>query len=166
MHWFDATPKQHAPRAPAPGPKARANPKLDSFEAVMEAMEAELRSSGSNPKSAAGAKPSALKGSSQDKGKSKAVPRVEEKKDTKKRVRIAEDDEHGMEDIEAAMERELHAALDENHDSDDDSQAPMDYNLIKNFLESFKGQAGASGPVSNLAGRLQQGWMLPRDNET
>lgn len=114
----------------------------------MEAMEAELRSSK--------AQPSALK---QDKGKSRAVPSAEEKKANKK-VRIADDDE---EDIEAAMERELHAALDGS--DDEGGEVSMDYNLIKNFLESFKGQAGASGPVSNLAGRLQQGWMLPRDNE-
>lgn len=149
MHWFDTTPQQHAPRAPASGPNPRANPKLDSFEAVMEAMEGELRSSRNKPK----AEPSALK---QDKGKGRAVPSAEEKKT----VRIADDDE---EDIEAAMERELHAALDGS--DDEGGEVSMDYNLIKNFLESFKGQAGASGPVSNLAGRLQQGWMLPRDNE-
>lgn len=89
-----------------------------------------------------------------------------------RRVRIAEEaDDDEMDDIEAAMERELRAALGENglEDSDeeggDGGEVSMDYNLIKNFLESFKGQAGMSGPVSNLAGRLQQGWMLPRDNE-
>ena len=39
----------------------------------------------------------------------------------------------------------------------------LDYNLIKNFLESFKSQGGLAGPVSSLAGRLQPGWGLPRD---
>ncbi|KAJ1310366.1 hypothetical protein OPQ81_007104 [Rhizoctonia solani] len=161
MHWFDDTPKPNTPRPQATGPKGRANPQLDSFEAVMEAMEAELRSS--RTKSNTSARPSALK-VPQDTGKGKAVPREEEKKGGSKQVRIVEDDEHGMEDIETAMERELREALDENENSDEDGEASMDYNLIKNFLESFKGQAGESGPVSNLAGRLQQGWTLPRDN--
>ncbi|CAE6459920.1 unnamed protein product [Rhizoctonia solani] len=161
MHWLDDTPKQKTPRAPTVGPKAHANPKLDSFEAVMEAMEEELRSS--RNKTNTSAKPSALK-VPQDKGKGKGVPREEDKKRTSKQVRIAEHDEHGMEDIETAMERELREALNENENSDEDGEVSMDYNLIKNFLESFKGQAGASGPVSNLAGRLQQGWALPRDN--
>jgi hypothetical protein len=69
-------------------------------------------------------------------------------------------------DIEAAMDAELKATLE--HDEDDevdlDAAGSIDYNLIKNFLESFKSQAGLSGPVSNLAGRLQPGWGLPRDD--
>lgn len=66
-------------------------------------------------------------------------------------------------DIEAAMEAELQAAL-EKGDSEDEDETPLDYNLIKNFLESFKSQAGLSGPVSNLAGRLMPGWTMPRDD--
>ncbi|CAE6433483.1 unnamed protein product [Rhizoctonia solani] len=160
VHWLDDAPKQNAPSPSATGPKARANPNLDSFEAVMEAMEAELHSSRVKPNSST--KPSALK-AAQDKGKGKAVPLTEDRKGSRKQVRIAED-EHGMEDIETAMERELREVLDGSENSDEDGEVPMDYNLIKNFLESFKGQAGASGPVGNLAGRLQQGWTLPRDN--
>ncbi|KAG9094035.1 hypothetical protein FS749_013255 [Ceratobasidium sp. UAMH 11750] len=162
MHWFDAPPKQHTPRTPSSGPRPNANPNLDSFEAVMEAMEAELQASRSKSKAKPNAQPSALK-SSTSKGKEKEGPPETSKA---KQVRIAEDDE--MEDIEGAMERELRAALGENDDSDEDEGGPevsMDYNLIKNFLESWKGQAGLAGPVSGLAGRLQQGWMLPRDNE-
>ncbi|KAK0198551.1 SGT1 protein-domain-containing protein [Armillaria mellea] len=115
-------------RSPEPGPRPNINPNLDSFEAVMKAMDAELaRSHGGNT------------AGQPDKGKGKN-----------------EDD-----DIEAAMEAELKAVL-EGRD-DDDEEEPMDYNLIKNFLESFKSQAGLSGPVSNLAGRLHPGWTLPRD---
>jgi len=69
-------------------------------------------------------------------------------------------------DIEAAMDAELKTAL-EHEDEDEvelDAEGNVDYNLIKNFLESFKSQAGLSGPVSNLAGRLQPGWGLPRDD--
>jgi hypothetical protein len=69
-------------------------------------------------------------------------------------------------DIEAAMDTELRSMLergDGGSDEDDQEEEAMDYNLIKNFLESFKSQGGLSGPVSNLAGRLQPGWQLPRD---
>ena len=66
-------------------------------------------------------------------------------------------------DIEKAMDAELKAALEQDEDAEVDVSADGDYNLIKNFLESFKSQAGLSGPVSNLAGRLQPGWGLPRD---
>lgn len=68
------------------------------------------------------------------------------------------------EDIEAAMDAELKAALRNGEDDDDvEGDGSVDYNLIKNFLESFKSQGGLSGPVSTLAGRLQPGWKLPRD---
>ena len=69
-------------------------------------------------------------------------------------------------DIEASMQAELESLLEQEHNGDSEEEADrpsMDYNLIKNFLESFKGQAGLSGPVGNLAGRLQPGWTLPRD---
>ena len=64
-------------------------------------------------------------------------------------------------DIEAAMDAELKEALQDGAESD--SEETMDYNMIKNFLESYKSQAGLSGPVSNLAGRLQPGMKFPRD---
>ena len=69
-------------------------------------------------------------------------------------------------DIETAMDAELKAALEHDDDAEVDVSADdsLDYNLIKNFLESFKSQGGLSGPVSNLVGRLQPGWGLPRDD--
>lgn len=87
-----------------------------------------------------------------DKGKGKATEPT-----------IPADDE-----IDAAMGMELEALLErEGHSDDSDDEegvdAGIDYNLIKNFLESFKSQAGLSGPVSNLAGRLQPDFKLPRD---
>ena len=71
-------------------------------------------------------------------------------------------------DIDAAMDAELKALLEHEglNDSDEDGEGMdpgIDYNLIKNFLESFKSQGGLSGPVSNLAGRLQPDFKLPRD---
>lgn len=144
-------------RTPMPGPRPNANPNLDSFEAVMQAMDAELaRSKAQRTHTAASKSPTAPSGKS-DKGKGKA------KADESSLPTMDE-----SEDIDAAMDAELRAALrreedDEDMDAEMDEGAGMDYNLIKNFLESFKSQGGLSGPVSNLAGRLQPGWNLPRD---
>ncbi|KAG5648215.1 hypothetical protein DXG03_006170 [Asterophora parasitica] len=135
-------------RTPAPGPRPNVNPNLDSFEAVMQAMDAELaRIKPSKSRKA----DKALAPSETDKGKAKAKATVED---------FDED-----EDIESAMDAELKAALEREGDDDEDEgdEEPPDYNLIKNFLESFKSQAGLSGPVSNLASMLQPGWQLPRD---
>lgn len=54
---------------------------------------------------------------------------------------------------------ELHV---EDDDSDDD-EVDVDYNLAKNLLESFKGQAGMAGPVGNILGMM--GMQLPRDED-
>ncbi|KAJ7169523.1 SGT1 protein-domain-containing protein [Mycena filopes] len=107
-------------RVPEPGPRPNVNPNLDSFEAVMIAMDAELARS--RPTKSAKASAKANPGPQKpDKGK-------------------------------------------EDDGDEDEGEEPMDYNLIKNFLESFKSQAGLSGPVSTLAGRLQPDWQLPRDS--
>ena len=122
------------------------NSALDSFESVMQAMDVELaRSRPSNGKR----KPHAT---SRDKGKGKATETT-----------IPVDG-----DIDAAMDAELKTLLEREglDDSDEDGEGidpGIDYNLIKNFLESFKSQGGLSGPVSNLAGRLQPDFGLPRD---
>jgi len=42
-----------------------------------------------------------------------------------------------------------------------DDEIDVDYNLAKNLLESFKGQAGMAGPVGNILGLM--GMALPRD---
>lgn len=70
-------------------------------------------------------------------------------------------------DIEEAMAAELKAALAStgSDEEGDDEEVDIDYNLIKNFLQSFKAQDGLAGPVSSLAGRLEGGaWSLPRDS--
>jgi len=72
-------------------------------------------------------------------------------------------------DIGATMDAELKVLLergglgDVSDDDGEDIDPGIDYNLIKNFLESFKSQARLSGPVSNLAGRLQPDFKLPKD---
>lgn len=114
---------------------------LDSFEAVMRAMDEELAR-------ARGPKGKAVRPDTKGKGKGKArEPTIQEEE----------------QDIEAAMEAELQASLELDEDDEEDVAENIDYNLIKNFLESFKSQEGLAGPVSSLAGRLQPGWKLPRD---
>ncbi|RPD63222.1 SGT1-domain-containing protein [Lentinus tigrinus ALCF2SS1-6] len=110
---------------------------LNSFEAVMKAMDAELSHA---QNSHSGRKTEHTAG-----GKEK---------------------EKDVMDIEAAMDAELRSALEQENEAGDEetSNSQGDYHLIKNFLQSFKSQAGLSGPVSTLAGRLQEGWTLPRDN--
>ncbi|KAG1757291.1 SGT1 protein-domain-containing protein [Suillus lakei] len=145
-------------RQPVPGPRPNVNPNLDSFEAVMQAMDAELNQS----------RQTALKG--KGKGKAATIPTgdpVIPGKGNSKSKSMEEDGEEDL-DIEAQMEAEFKAMLEhgggdmEELDSGEE-EVPMDYNLIKNFLESFKSQAGLSGPVGNLAGRLQPGWSFPRE---
>jgi len=143
----DSVPKSRAHTTPesAPAPVSEmVNPNLDSFEAVMRAMDEELVRLRPQKTS------TSSHSSSGDNGKGKAR---------------AQGVEEGA-DIETAMDAELKAALE--HDEDDEvdlgAEGNIDYNLISNFLESFKSQAGLSGPVSNLAGRLQPGWGLPRDD--
>ncbi|KAF7784710.1 transcriptional regulator family: SGT1 [Agaricus bisporus var. burnettii] len=132
------------PRVPQPGPRPNLNPELDSFETVMGAMDIELSRLQASLREDDELPSRGMK--DKGKGKEKAGP-VED------------------EDIEADMEAELKVALErEGGDDSGDENEPMDYNLIKNFLESFKSQAGLSGPASNLAGRLQPGFNFPRDD--
>ena len=92
-----------------------------------------------------------------------------------------EDDEEEIRQLTQAMEAELKAAgalrLDraaeskegrdvaDEHDGDDEDEGEVniDYNLAQNMLESFRSQAGMSGPGGNLLGLM--GSQLPRDEE-
>lgn len=128
----------------------------------MKALDEALQSKKSPNKASAQSSQPAKPPASNSKGKGKAkdkekisMPLVDE---------ADEDEEMGDDDnfdIEAAMQAELKEALE---GFDEDGEEPLDYNMIKNFLESYKSQAGLSGPVSNLAGRLQPGFKLPRDD--
>ena len=105
-------------------------------------------------------------GSKKNAGKPKASTASTKSKGKEKMSTIEEDAVDDF-DIEAAMEEELRKAL-EKADEDDDMEGVeggMDYNLIKNFLESFKSQGGLAGPVGKVAGRLQPGWKVPRDQD-
>lgn len=108
---------------------ASRNPNLDSFEALMVAMDAELqktRPPAPTPAPAASTAPAPA-----------PAPATDED-----------------------MDEDLDAELDGLLVRDDDADQPADYTLIKNFLESYRSQEGAAGPVSSLAGRLDV--PLPR----
>jgi len=136
--------KQHAPRVPEPGPRPNVNPELDSFETVMKALDEALLQT-KKPSQNRTPKPA------------QPQPQTSGNQEERKPKSVVEDDDF---DIEAAMEAELRELMEDGHC---DTEEPVDYNMIKNFLESYKSQAGLSGPVSNLAGRLQPGFNLPRD---
>jgi hypothetical protein len=48
-----------------------------------------------------------------------------------------------------------------HEDESGDEEVDIDYNLAKNLLESFKGQAGLAGPAGNILSMM--GFQLPRD---
>ncbi|KAH7104302.1 SGT1-domain-containing protein [Auriculariales sp. MPI-PUGE-AT-0066] len=126
---------------------------LDTFEKVMDAMDRELamaRAAKHVPTTASTAKSPATHGA---KGKDKA------------HVEDPPSAEPDFADIEAAMEEEFRAALEVGDEDGDEALEPGDYGMIKNFLESFKAQGGLAGPVGALAGRLDPGWRLPRDEQ-
>src|SRR5205807_374312 len=89
-------------RQPAPGPRPSVNPNLDSFEAVMQAMDTELNRS----------RQTTLKG----KGKAAAVPTKDPMVTGKGKSKVTsigddDDDDDDDLDIEAQMEAELKAML-------------------------------------------------------
>ncbi|KAK0628014.1 Protein ecdysoneless-like protein [Lasiodiplodia hormozganensis] len=49
----------------------------------------------------------------------------------------------------------------ERSDDEDGEVLDMDYNMLKNMLEAFKGQAGMAGPAGNMMGMM--GVNMPRD---
>lgn len=59
--------------------------------------------------------------------------------------------------------RESATGAGENEDSSESEEVDIDYNLAKNLLESFKGQAGLVGPVGTMLADM--GVRLPRDED-
>jgi hypothetical protein len=173
--FFDEIPKiaiTARPQRSTTTKSAEPNEDLNSFDAVMEAMEKELERLKTPRPSANGTPPvDTRNGTTDRKGKGKA-----------KQERVVNDMTDGMDDeeeeeeelmeLQQAMDLELKSALkrdtevvsSDEEGEDSKEEVPMDYNLIKNFLESFKSQQGVSGPVGGLVGRLQgSDWVLPRD---
>jgi hypothetical protein len=51
----------------------------------------------------------------------------------------------------------------DDDEGETDEEVDIDFNLVKNLLESFKSQAGMAGPGGNLMGMM--GLQLPRDED-
>ncbi|KAG8759493.1 hypothetical protein FRC14_005781 [Serendipita sp. 396] len=164
------------------GAERSPNPDLDSFEAVMDAMEKELERLKSTPNQRPTSnaytnqsKPSGKSSSSkvtfldekgkgkQDiKGKGRTIGTKEEENEGDGDAEMIDMQREMDVELRSKLKRELEVVSSEEEDSDE--EMPMDYTLIKNFLESFKAQQGLAGPVSGLASRLQgSDWALPRD---
>lgn len=130
---------------------------LDSFDKVMAAMDTELAKA-TNKKPSAPQKP--LTNGNPSK---KPLPKLPTEADL---------DDMNDDDL-AAMDRELRAALKgagvEDDDDDDmgelyaeeakglEGEERREYKMMKDFLESYRSQAGTSGVVGNLFGRLGKG---------
>lgn len=133
---------------PAAAPAGARNPNLDSFEALMEAMDAQLQS---------------------QRSASATGQRMATKEENRKPVRrsaegieISDDEDEGDDtDDMAALDAELAAAL--KGGAAAGGEGGMDYQMISNFLESFKAQNGLAGPVSNVFSRLDKDFKMPRD---
>ena len=133
-----------------------ANANLDSFESVMAAMDAHLAASKKAKVSRAAPTTPASK------------PKQKQKQLNSLAALPSEADLDDMSDADLeAMDRELRAALhgaDEDFDDmDEDDPAEVEelgedgrreYRMMKDFLESYRAQAGQSGVVGNLFGRL------------
>lgn len=155
--------------APRPAPRVDANgrnPDLDSFEKVMEAMEAELaraKSQSGSTQPPKTSQPAAAPPPARSSATANPLPPLP----------TAADLDAMDEDDLIAMDRELRAALKNAGISDDEdfSDEDMDdetreglqglteesrgeFKMMKDFLESYKAQGGQSGVVGNLFGRL------------
>ncbi|GAA5894767.1 uncharacterized protein JCM6883_002201 [Sporobolomyces salmoneus] len=156
-----------AAAAPTPTPRQPSrNPNLADFDSLMEQMEKELSnvkkstpstsSSLSNPTSGprpttSGSSTSAAKPSSSSSSSNKVT--IETLSDS-------DDQDDGDEDVEQ-MDHELQQMFKDMGGEGDGGT--LDYNLVKNFLDSFQSQGGFAGPAGNLSGRL--GFNLPRNSQ-
>ena len=127
---------------------------LDSFDKVMAAMDTELaKATGEAPRAPI------------------VPPIVNGKANGLSKLPTEADLDDMDEDDLAAMDRELRAALKGAGVEDDDEIGDLDveeakelegeerreYRMMRDFLESYRSQAGGSGVAGNLFGRLGQG---------
>lgn len=157
-------------QAPAP-PKGEPNQALNSFETMMKAMEDELARHNQGKDEAMAEQPAAprfvkpVKKDAANSPKQKGGLKLGKGKSTRfQRLQDlpSEADLDDMDDEElAAMDAELKLALEGVSDDDDmpeaaqlDDSGRQQYDMMKNFLESYRSQGGQSGVVGNLFGRL------------
>ncbi|GAA5932072.1 hypothetical protein JCM3775_004233 [Rhodotorula graminis] len=148
---------------PPPAREPLRNPNLTDFDALMEQMETELaRSKGARPATAAAAATESNDDGPAPTGKyaSRQSGRREPHRVVVDSLSDSDEDDGDGDDL-SAMDAELASLLQGVSGDAAGTDAPMDYNLVKNFLESFQSQGGFAGPAGTLAGRL--GFPLPRD---
>jgi hypothetical protein len=138
------------------------NMDLDSFDKVMQAMDAELakKKGVTNTKPAKTPTPAAT----QSKGKSKG--KVSHSAKSLATLPSEADLDDMSDDELLAMDRELRAALKGAGEGDDlgpddieeaeglEGEEKREYAMMRDFLESYKSQGGESGVIGNLFGRL------------
>ncbi|KAK4700361.1 hypothetical protein P7C70_g5886, partial [Phenoliferia sp. Uapishka_3] len=173
-----APPKTTVPKVPL------RNPNLTDFDALMEQMDAELarsRASASQSQPSASAsdyastpssstttaapkftpqfkkptpKPSAKPSFSKSNSSSKPSPVVVSSDSS--------DSDSEMQEMDTELAELFKTVGGEGgRPRGEGEDGTVDYNLVKNFLESFQSQGGFAGPAGNLSGRL--GFTLPRD---
>ena len=152
--------KRAEPIKPLHAPAPATDTTLDSFDKVMEAMDTELaKVTGKRPKRPPVPSPS----NAPPPSRGNPLPPLPTEADL----------EAMDEDDLAAMDRELRAALRgagiEDEDDEDMGELDVDeakglegedkreYQMMRDFLESYQSQAGQSGVVGNLFGRLGKG---------
>ena len=147
--------------APTPLQPSR-NPNLADFDSLMEQMENEL-----NAKKGSKLTPPPTKSSSTPRPASSSTNSTPNpsKPTSSNRVTVetlsdseGEGDDQEVEQMDAELQQML---KDMGGEGDGGT---MDYNLVKNFLDSFQSQGGFAGPAGNLSGRL--GFNLPRDGSS
>jgi hypothetical protein len=136
---------------------------LDSFDKVMEAMDAELAKAKAAKRSKGSDEPETTTPA--------AAPSITSAPATARSQSDSRPIEQDLDDFDdddlLAMDRELKAALKSagvnSGDEDDeeieevgqlDDEGKREYNMMKDFLESYKSQGGNAGVVGNLFGRL------------
>lgn len=162
-----------AGRPPPPRERQR-NPNLSDFDTLMEQMEKELEearkkgreattggaAAGAGTKSGPAASPAPDSGSSrQSRDPNRIVVDSLDDSDNDEDDADGADPDPSGGDDSSAMDAELAQLLPGLTSGGEGGT--MDYNLVKNFLDSFQSQGGFAGPAGNLAGRL--GFPLPRD---
>lgn len=137
------------------------NPNLTSFDALMEQMDSELAKITPNVSPA----PPSVPPSSTAKPKAKSKPKLNPRAPASKITRDPDSSDSEIDSDTEGMEAEL-AELFKSVSGEDamkGENGTMDYNIVKNFLESFQSQGGFGGPAGNMAGRL--GFPLPKNVE-
>ncbi|GAA6008559.1 hypothetical protein JCM11491_003348 [Sporobolomyces phaffii] len=157
-----AVPPPAANPTPTPRQPSR-NPNLADFDSLMEQMERELSTVKKSTPPTSSNPTTASRTASTSASKSKSTPAKPAVSSANKVTIETLSDSEGDDDDEDVdrMDAELQEMLKEMGGQGDGGT--MDYNLVKNFLDSFQSQGGFAGPAGNLSGRL--GFNLPRDSK-